>query len=72
MVQQRDHFKRVVCDHTGITLIVIPYWWDRTVESVAGTIHAVRPDMCINTTFLNGSMVSSLMPKHHDQPCEMI
>ena len=29
----------------GITLIDIPYWWDRGVESLAMTIYNARPDL---------------------------
>lgn len=29
----------------GITLIEIPYWWDFTKESLAATIHRIRPEL---------------------------
>lgn len=29
----------------GITLVQIPYWWDRTYESLASTIYSRRPDL---------------------------
>lgn len=29
----------------GITLIPIPFWWDRTLPSLAATIHKYRPDI---------------------------
>jgi hypothetical protein len=32
-------------DFSGITLITIPYWWDKKFESLAATIHARRPDL---------------------------
>ncbi len=44
-VQQRDMYKRSVCSSHGITLIVVPFWWDEKVDSVAQQIHAVRPDI---------------------------
>jgi hypothetical protein len=44
--QERDEEKRKVCKELGITLIEIPYWWDRTNESLMATIHNYRPDLC--------------------------
>src|SRR4051812_43605229 len=29
----------------GITLIEVPYWWNFNKESLAATIHNVRPDL---------------------------
>jgi ATP-dependent DNA ligase len=29
----------------GITLIEVPYWWDRKYESLASTIYSQRPDL---------------------------
>jgi hypothetical protein len=29
----------------GITLIEIPYWWDRKIDSLAATIYSQRPDV---------------------------
>ena len=29
----------------GITLIEIPYWWDRSFESLESTIYSQRPDL---------------------------
>jgi hypothetical protein len=43
--QQKDKEKKLLCAKQGITLIVIPYWWDRTSASVAATIHAKRSDL---------------------------
>jgi hypothetical protein len=28
--QRRDAEKRIKCDEVGITLIEVPYWWDRS------------------------------------------
>ena len=30
---------------TGITLIEVPYWWDKKWASLAKTIYNVRPDL---------------------------
>jgi hypothetical protein len=37
---ERDKEKRQVCKDNGITLIEIPYWWDKTLPSLAATIRA--------------------------------
>jgi len=29
-----DHSKKMICQEIGITLIEVPYWWDRTKESL--------------------------------------
>jgi hypothetical protein len=29
----------------GITLIEVPYWWDRKSESLAATIYSQRPEL---------------------------
>jgi hypothetical protein len=29
----------------GLTIIQVPYWWDKTVESISATIHKYRPDI---------------------------
>ncbi len=37
---------------TGITLIEVPFWWDQTYESIAATIHTIRPDLLENPVTL--------------------
>jgi hypothetical protein len=29
----------------GITLIEVPYWWDRKYESLQATVYSQRPDL---------------------------
>jgi hypothetical protein len=41
----RDSERRLMCSRHGITLISIPYWWDGKLDSLANTIHQVRPDL---------------------------
>jgi hypothetical protein len=31
--------------YEGITLIEVPYWWDRKNESLAATVYNQRPDL---------------------------
>lgn len=61
-MQQRDKFKQTVCHNNGITLIVIPYWWDKSIQSVAATIQAVRPDIHLPHDLLGGNVISTIMP----------
>ncbi len=65
-VQQNDQVKRQICDNNGITLLVIPYWWDKTKESLAQTLHAVRPDISLPAALLKGDVISSIVPKATD------
>eukprot|EP01114_Cavostelium_apophysatum_P017306 TRINITY_DN5113_c0_g2_i1.p1 TRINITY_DN5113_c0_g2~~TRINITY_DN5113_c0_g2_i1.p1 ORF type:complete len:393 (-),score=65.41 TRINITY_DN5113_c0_g2_i1:145-1323(-) len=45
-VQQRmDKTKRQGLTACGVTLLQIPFWWDRSAESLAATIVAKRPDL---------------------------
>ncbi len=36
------------CEQSGITLIVVPFWWDKSMESLVGTIASARPDIIMN------------------------
>ena len=54
---QRDATKQEICSKLGkqiflagnlilgITLINVPYWWDRKYESLQATIYSLRPDL---------------------------
>jgi len=39
----RDQERQEICKKLGITLIIIPYWWDETIESLAATITKYVP-----------------------------
>jgi hypothetical protein len=54
--EQRDVEKREACKMNGITLIEIPYWWDKKRESLEATIHSKRPDL------VNVSCIAQLIP----------
>jgi len=45
MYQDRDIMKRTACLSSGITLIDVPYWWNRETDSLVATIHRHRPDL---------------------------
>jgi hypothetical protein len=54
---QKDIEKQLLCKEkgnniffhlltfSGISLIEIPHWWDRQLESLSATIHSHRPDL---------------------------
>ena len=42
---RRDKQKIEDCKSKGVTLIEVPYWWDRKPESLAASIYNVRPDL---------------------------
>lgn len=43
--QLKDEEKRSACKKLGLTLIEVPYWWDKTVEALTTLISSVRPDI---------------------------
>ncbi len=56
-MKERDEHKKMICERDGITLVVIPYWWNKTIESVAHTLHSIRPDVLIPASLLNGKPI---------------
>jgi len=46
----------------GITLIVIPYWWNKSPESVAKMIHLARPDIPFPKELLAGDPIPNEIP----------
>eukprot|EP01114_Cavostelium_apophysatum_P003644 TRINITY_DN1370_c0_g2_i1.p1 TRINITY_DN1370_c0_g2~~TRINITY_DN1370_c0_g2_i1.p1 ORF type:complete len:645 (-),score=176.79 TRINITY_DN1370_c0_g2_i1:23-1957(-) len=43
--RDRDSEKRDACAAAGITLIEIPYWWDKELKSLEATVAKYRPDL---------------------------
>ncbi len=62
LLQKRDQVKKKLCKKNGITLLVVPYWWDMKVESLAQSIHAVRPDIELPGSVLKGNTIPDRMP----------
>ncbi len=62
-VKQRDHVKQLICSTNGITLITVPFWWDKTTESVAHTIAIARPDIEFPSALLKGNAILTQMPE---------
>lgn len=44
-LHMEDLEKKNACEKLNITLIQVPYWWDRKKESLLSTIRNVRPDL---------------------------
>lgn len=42
---ERDILKNNLCATQGITLVVIPYWWDGEIASLSATLYQTRPDV---------------------------
>jgi hypothetical protein len=59
--QQNDELKKLYTKQMGITLIPIPYWWDKSVESLAATIQSYRIDLSEFTRGA-GSPISTTIP----------
>ncbi len=68
VTQQRDQYKELSCKLNGITLIIVPFWWSKTKESIAGTVHSIRPDIELPSTLLNGECISYQLPKMQERP----
>eukprot|EP01114_Cavostelium_apophysatum_P000432 TRINITY_DN10397_c0_g1_i2.p1 TRINITY_DN10397_c0_g1~~TRINITY_DN10397_c0_g1_i2.p1 ORF type:complete len:506 (+),score=124.86 TRINITY_DN10397_c0_g1_i2:145-1662(+) len=43
--QRRDAQKKDICDKNGIILIEIPYWWDKSLETLTATILKEAPQV---------------------------
>jgi hypothetical protein len=46
--QHNDKIKREIAKDEGITLISVPFWWDKNPASLAATIRQIRPDIEVN------------------------
>ncbi len=66
-MEQRDRVKQGICTEHGITLIVIPYWWDKKIESVAQTIYGIRPDVDMSSSLLIGEEIPKKMPTEKEE-----
>ncbi len=43
--QERDQYKKEKALEIGVTIIEVPYWWDRSLDSLASLIQSQRPDI---------------------------
>ncbi len=59
--------KQKFCSDFGITLLVVPYWWNRYLESVAKTIHVTRPDITLPQELVKGDVISTVVPQQKEE-----
>jgi hypothetical protein len=59
--QQADLFKSTFANQLGITLVSIPFWWDKSSDSLAATIMSKRPD--INISIRSMPIPTEMPPK---------
>jgi len=62
-VMKRDKRKEEICHMHGICVVIIPFWWDRKIESVAKEIHKARPDIILPASLLQGEAIAMQMPQ---------
>ena len=63
--KQRDEEKRIACREKEITLIEVPYWWNKETSSLASTIHKQREGL-IFSSFNQSQPIPSTI-EHHSQ-----
>ncbi len=66
--QQVDHLKMEIAQQDGITLIHVPFWWDKSPSSLAATIQRCRPDIKLLDVHPSIVAISSLMPEKYKKP----
>lgn len=49
--QRNDHMKKEFARREGITLILVPFWWDGSEESLASAIRVYRKDVLSDVPF---------------------
>jgi hypothetical protein len=49
--QERDEEKKQKCNEIGITLFVIPHWWDKQISTLKVTIHNKQPGLVNDVPF---------------------
>jgi hypothetical protein len=59
--QKTDKLKHNFANEMGITLLSIPYWWDKSPSSLAATIQYHRPDIVSRYTTV-GAPIPAEMP----------
>ena len=64
--RQRDLEKRITCLEKEITLIEIPYWWNKESSSLASTIHKQREDLIFPSSIIQSQPIPSTI-EHHSQ-----
>jgi hypothetical protein len=55
-----DHQKKQISKDFGLTLIPVPFWWDKRQESLISTIRQIRPDVPLPSS--NSPAISDAIP----------
>ena len=45
VIQRRDREKQELCQEIGVSLVTIPYWWDKQKESLMATLWRECPQV---------------------------
>lgn len=59
-VRELDREKEESCKRIGVTLIVVPHWWDQSRHSLAALIRSHRPDVTLVEDTETGSTLSTV------------
>lgn len=46
---KRDDRLRTLFSNVGVTLVLVPYWWNSKPQSLVATIRSIRPDLDLHT-----------------------
>jgi hypothetical protein len=63
--QTSDQQKADIAKNYGITLIPIPFWWDKEHSSIISTLYSLRPDLSLS--HIQGMPIPLLMPEKFKQ-----
>jgi hypothetical protein len=63
--QQRDKEKQEMCERIGITLIIVPHWWDEDKGSIAALISKARPDIQLAAVHATTATQPPQLPRDH-------
>ena len=65
--KQKDKWKTEACQELKITLVIVPYWWDKQAASLAATIQQYRSDWVTELTI--GTAISTVSPIEETAGC---
>jgi hypothetical protein len=71
VIESQDMMKKMQALRQGITLIIVPFWWDRTPQSLIATVKAARPDL-LSDVVVTSPPIPLDMPIELGRPIEFI
>jgi hypothetical protein len=54
-----------ICKQVGMTLISVPFWWDKNEASLIATIRSIRQDLAQMLPDSTASIIPEHMPMEH-------